>query len=171
MLRLRMLRFFIAELEDSICVVAIGATHFSCVASAAHFFIYKEIITMYDNIGKKIKDLATAAFIFGTIIAVIFGLILANDTDGLSILLIIVGPIISWISSLTLYGFGELIDKVCEIAKNTTLSETKSEAQSKTDFERINKIEKLRAQGLITEEEYVQAISKIHKEAIYNAGK
>jgi hypothetical protein len=29
------------------------------------------------------------------------------------------GSLISWISSLALYGFGELIEKTAEIARNT----------------------------------------------------
>ena len=36
-----------------------------------------------------------------------------------------------------------------------------AEENTKVDYERISKIEKLRVQGLITEEEYQQAISKV----------
>ena len=70
------------------------------------------------------------------------------------------GPFVAWVFSWLLYGYGELIEKTCEIARNTQGGERKSEAQSKVDSERINKIERLRSQGLITEEEYQQAISK-----------
>lgn len=37
----------------------------------------------------------------------------------LSIFILIVGPLFSWTSSFVMYGFGELIDKSTEIAKNT----------------------------------------------------
>ena len=52
------------------------------------------------------------------------------------------------------------IDKASDIERNTRGGERKSEAQAKVDSERIGKIEKLRSQGLITEEEYQKAISK-----------
>ncbi len=118
---------------------------------------------MYDNIGEKIKGLAKATFIVEAIAAVITGIaFMAADEDMIPVglLVMILGPIIAWVSSWLLYGFGELIDKTCDIARNTYDGERKSEAQSKVDYERISKIEKLRSQGLITEEEYQQAISK-----------
>ena len=70
------------------------------------------------------------------------------------LLVMVVGPIVAWVSSWFLYGFGELIDKASDIERNTRGGERKSEAQAKVDSERISKIEKLRSQGLITEEEY-----------------
>ncbi len=118
---------------------------------------------MYDNIGGKIKGLAKAIFIVEAIAAVITGIaLMASDEDMIPIglLVMVVGPLVAWISSWLLYGFGELIDKTCDIARNTHGGERKSEAQSKVDYERISKIERLRSQGLITEEEYQQAISK-----------
>ena len=90
---------------------------------------------MYDNIGGKIKGLAKATFIVEAIAAVIAGIaLLASEVDDLilpGILSIIVGPLIAWASSWCLYGFGELIDKACEIARNTCGGERKSEAQEK----------------------------------------
>jgi hypothetical protein len=122
---------------------------------------------MYDNIGGKIKGLAKAVFIVEAIAAVITGIaLMASDEDMIPIglLVMVVGPLVAWASSWLLYGFGELIDKTCDIARNTHGGERKSEAQSKVDYERVSKIEKLRSQGLITEEEYQQAISKNDKE-------
>ena len=118
---------------------------------------------MYDNIGGKIKGLAKASFIVAAIAEVLTGIVLmATDEDMIlyGLLVMVVGPIIAWVSSWFLYGFGELIDKACDIERNTRGGERKSEAQAKIDSERINKIENLRSQGLITEEEYLQAISK-----------
>ena len=118
---------------------------------------------MYDNIGGKIKGLAKATFIVEAIAAVITGIsLMVADDDFLLIgfLVMVAGPIVAWISSWLIYGFGELIDKTCDIERNTRGGERKSEAQAKVDSERISKIEKLRSQGLITEEEYQQAISK-----------
>ncbi len=122
---------------------------------------------MYDNIGGKIKALAKAIFIFEAIAAVIAGIALMAANDDLilfGVLALILGPAVAWVSSWLLYGFGELIEKACDIERNTRSGERKSEAQSKIDAERISKIEKLRSQGLITEEEYQQAISKNQQE-------
>jgi len=118
---------------------------------------------MYDNIGGKIKGLAKASFIVVAIAEAITGIaLMATDGDLIlyGFLVMVVGPIVAWVSSWLLYGFGELIDKASEIERNTRGGERKSEAQAKVDSERIGKIEKLRSQGLITEEEYQKAISK-----------
>jgi hypothetical protein len=106
---------------------------------------------MYDNIGGKIKGLAKAGFIVEAIVAVITGIALMASDDDLiivGVLVLLLGPIVAWVSSWLLYGFGEIIDKTCSIERNTRGGERKSEAQSKIDSERINKIEKLRSQGL-----------------------
>lgn len=121
---------------------------------------------MYDNIGRKIKNLAEAIFIIATILAVIMGIALTfllEDIFYVGLIVLVVGPIVAWISSWLLYGFGELVDKVCDIERNTRGEKGKSEAQLKVDYEKIREIEKLRSQGLITEEEYQQAIQKVQE--------
>ncbi len=115
---------------------------------------------MYDKIGSKIKGLAKVIFIVEAIVTVITGIALISSDVDIGILVIALGPIIAWVSSWLLYGFGELIDKACDIEHNTRSGEGKSEAQAKMDYIRTGKIEKLRSQGLITEEEYQQAIFK-----------
>ena len=105
---------------------------------------------MFDNIGGKIKGLAKVLFWLEAIASVIVGLVLVEDTEGLSLLLAIAGVLVAWVSAWFLYGFGEIIDKLRDIERNTRGGERKSEAQSKVDSERINKIEKLRSQGLIS---------------------
>lgn len=133
---------------------------------------------MYSNIGGKIKGLAIATFVVEAIFSVLSSIVFFimafvflidgewyNDEQIiwamlLGILVIIIGPISAWISTWLLYGFGELISKTTEIARNTRTDIKKSEAQTKLDAERIGRIEKLRSQGLITEEEYQQAVSK-----------
>lgn len=119
---------------------------------------------MYTNIGKKIKGLAIALFILETIGAFITGFILMLLDEDLILsgfLTIVITPLAAWIGSWLLYGFGELIDKICDIERNTRVrgSEKKSEVQTRIDDVRISKLEKLRAQGLITEEEYQQAVT------------
>lgn len=88
---------------------------------------------MYNNIGGKIKDLAKGTFIVESIISVIMSFVMMIDTEGLSLLLIIVGPIIAWVSSWLLYGFGEIIDKLCEISEILNPAETNIEKTTDND--------------------------------------
>ncbi len=118
---------------------------------------------MYDNIGKKIKLLAKIIFIIESIASVIIGAAVGSQDEEfilLGLLIMLIGPLFAWVSSWLLYGFGELIDKTCDIARNTRGNDIKSEAQALADSQRIGQLEKLRSQGLITEEEYQQARTK-----------
>lgn len=122
----------------------------------------------YENIGSKIKSLAKTSFVVEAIAAVITGiaLLLAEIDEGdfpFGLLVILAGPIVAWVSSWLIYGFGEIIDKLCDIEKNTR-NRDKSPKHNIINNERISKIEKLRSQGLITEEEYQQAILKAKQE-------
>ncbi len=66
---------------------------------------------MYDNIGGKIKILAKWMFAVETIAAVIIGIaLMAEDVDIVGLLVIIFGPIVAWVSSWLLYGYGQLIE-------------------------------------------------------------
>jgi len=80
--------------------------------------------SLYGNVGKKIKKLAFVDVLIFSIGSIFFGLAItfvSNNDIGIIIglLIVIIGPLVSFISSLTLYGFGELIEKACEIAENT----------------------------------------------------
>ena len=73
---------------------------------------------MFDNVGVKIKGLAKALFIIETVLAVIAGfgvMLVASKLFVVGLWILLFGPIAAWISSLLIYGFGELIDKVCDI--------------------------------------------------------
>ena len=73
---------------------------------------------MYDNIGGKIKGLAKFFFVVGLIVSLVCGIVLMTLSSGLvllGLLMIILGGIIAWISTFVLYGFGELVEKTCEI--------------------------------------------------------
>ena len=85
---------------------------------------------MYDNIGGKIKGLAKATFIVEAIAAVITGIVLWCKTEeGLCALILFCGPIVAWISSWLLYGFGESIDKLCDIEQNTRGGQSKTKIE------------------------------------------
>ena len=67
----------------------------------------------YENIGDKIKGLAQMSFVVEAIAAVITGIALMFSDEDLilyGLLVVIMGPIIAWVSSWLLYGFGQLIE-------------------------------------------------------------
>ena len=77
---------------------------------------------MYENIGGKIKTLAGVIFAFEAIAAFIAAIaIMVSDEDLIpyGLIVLVVGPLVAWVSSWLLYGFGEIIDKLCAIEYNT----------------------------------------------------
>ncbi|MBE6956123.1 MAG: hypothetical protein E7450_01550 [Ruminococcaceae bacterium] len=126
---------------------------------------------MFRNIGKKIKVLALIIFIIETAAAVITGISMMAVDEFLipsGFLVLVAGPVVAWISSWFMYGFGEIIDKLTAIEKNTRGEQSapiqpqapvQQPIQQQVPSERIQRIENLHAQGLISEDEYQQAIS------------
>ena len=119
---------------------------------------------MYDNIGNKIKSLAIVAAIIETIVSVIAGisfLFFESEMKLIGVFLLFFAPFIVFAFSWLIYGFGDLINNVNYISKNIGTGEKINEYESKMENkERELQLEKLHKQGLITEEEYLQAISK-----------
>ena len=77
---------------------------------------------MYSNIGKKIKVLAIVIFGIEAFAAFLSAIALMSVDEEMipgGIIILLVGPLLAWISSWLLYGFGELIDKTCDIERNT----------------------------------------------------
>ena len=71
---------------------------------------------LYENIGEKIKNLAKWIFVIEAISAVIGGLLVLFEEEFLAgIILIIVGPVVAWVSTWLLYAFGELVEKTCSM--------------------------------------------------------
>lgn len=120
---------------------------------------------MFVDIGKKIKGVASFIFGVGVFISFLISLFVFASIeewsywyDGaiivfLGFLVIIIGSVISWLNSFMLYGFGELIDKTCEIAENTRRGSTVEQEVCEND-EKIQLLEKWMREGLISEEEY-----------------
>ena len=84
----------------------------------------------YENIGDKIKGLAQMAFVVEAIAAVITGIaLMASDEDLIlyGLLVLIAGPIIAWVSSWLLYGFGQLIENSDIIAEEYNRKNEKHE--------------------------------------------
>lgn len=80
------------------------------------------VIFVFDNIGGKIKILAQVVCWIGIACSVISGfVIMASDEDMalLGLMIMIVGSLLSWVSSFTLYGFGQLIENTDKLVLNT----------------------------------------------------
>jgi len=77
---------------------------------------------MYENIAAKIKLLAKIVLGLGALIGLVFAILLFadvivdEDLAFLGIIPLIFGPVFGWLSSLLVYGFGELIEKTTDIA-------------------------------------------------------
>lgn len=93
----------------------------------------------YENIGNKIKGLAQMVFVVEAIAAVITGIaLMATDEDLIlyGLLVLIVGPIIAWVSSWLLYGFGQLIENSDIIAEEYNRKNEKHEKVVEKNNER-----------------------------------
>lgn len=78
----------------------------------------------YENIGEKIKELAKIIFAVEAILLVISGIYLMFVEGGsilYGLLVTIVGPILAWISSWLLYGFGQLIENSDILVENSDI--------------------------------------------------
>ena len=102
---------------------------------------------MFDHIGQRIKTLAVVITVIGMIVSVIAGCdYIFNKSRRIYGLIIIVGGIIaSWASTFILYGFGEIIDKLCDISQS--LNEQKILAVAK-EAENIDNIDKQAVKNL-----------------------
>ena len=92
---------------------------------------------MYNNIASKLKGLAWFGFIIGSIVYIISGVVILIGSGSVSgVIIIVLGPIASWITSWALYGLGHLIDIAEEINQHTQLLVNRSFVQSniKNDY-------------------------------------
>ncbi len=115
---------------------------------------------MYDKISGKIKLLAKISFWAQIAIAIIVAINAIIERDMSGLVAALVYATFAIVSTWLIYGFGEIIEKLCDIERNTRNGYVESEMESQVNYERIKKIENLRAQDLITEEEYQMVMSK-----------
>ena len=80
---------------------------------------------MFRNIGRKIKIFAMAVFWLGLAAAAILVVYALYETDSAVLGIVTVLPAVLWIglavivASFTLYGFGELVDRMKSIREKT----------------------------------------------------
>lgn len=129
----------------------------------------KEIFN-YNNIGQKIKSLTKwscwITILLIWIAAPIAFIALVSDEwtayfCWIPILAAIVGPVVVWVGSWAIYAFGEMVQGISNIDDNTFSGDKKSAVQRDSEKKKIEKLEQLRAKGLITEEEYKKTLEQI----------
>ena len=69
---------------------------------------------MFDNIGGKIKRIAETGCWIGIIFSVIMGLFFMLDGISGALFYFVLCPIASWLVSVLIYGFGELVENSTE---------------------------------------------------------
>lgn len=132
----------------------------------------KEILSVFNNISKKIKILSYVCTIVGILCSFIFGFVLLKSKNYMGIAVIILGSFISWVASFTLYGFGQLIENTDIIAnrRSTTTADTNEDVvprdrkAEKMLADRITVITTLKDDGLISEEEYQSKMESLRNE-------
>lgn len=67
---------------------------------------------LFTNISSKIKAVAQLLCWFGIFASILLGIVVISKTELLfiGILLMLLGPLLSWIGTFLLYGFGQLIE-------------------------------------------------------------
>ncbi len=131
---------------------------------------------MFEDIGAKIKIVSKVFCWIFIILSVIAAFVMFSKAGesyrtedfyiGMGWVFLIVFPLSSWLTSLFVYGFGELIEKTTEIAKNTrngdlikSTTEIAENTQEQTKDETSqNKMDELYKMGLVTKEEYAEWI-------------
>lgn len=122
---------------------------------------------MFSNIGGKIKVAAIVLCWIGILVSIIAGIKLLDeayhdDEFVIGWMVLIGAPIISWISSLFVYGFGELIEKTCDIVELMKTNAFFQRQASKAD--KIRMLNEWRTEGLITEEELDAKLEELKHE-------
>ena len=71
--------------------------------------------SLYKNIGGKVKALAQWIFALEAISAIISGIWLLSEEEGIGFLVLFLGPLVALASSWILYAFGELVEDMHEM--------------------------------------------------------
>ena len=72
---------------------------------------------MFTNVGGKIQALAFINCILGILTSIVYGLSACLRLSVLiGILVVVVGPLAAWLSSLFIYAFGEMVENINFIA-------------------------------------------------------
>lgn len=135
---------------------------------------------MFTNVGVNIKKYVKLLFgisAFLTLVITIFlmYIIIEAGGDGLALVVLLVGGlviVVEWIGTWIVYGYGELVDRVIRIEQyqnpnksakhipNPAPSPATAPAPAPNPEDRYSTLLSLRTQGLISQEEFDEAVSK-----------
>ena len=145
--------------------------------------IEKEVFLMFQNIGPKLKNVAKILCWIGIVISVciaiyfiVAGVQLNDDyyTRGsgnslitTGILYLILGPLFSWLGSISMYGIGEAVENskyVREKLDAASTEQTSSDTNTarKPGLSNAEALKQLKEEGIITQEEYNSKVKKAY---------
>ena len=113
---------------------------------------------MFSNIGGKIKKLAVILCILGMIGSVVYAIVCFSNTSKYEdltlygVLILVLGCLVSWISSFFVYGFGELIERTVSIDERLARG-------GRGSGNRADTLRQMRDEGLLSEEEYRERLN------------
>jgi len=128
---------------------------------------------MFDNIGGKIKALAKVFCWIGIIASVIYAIVnfvasgQTRNNDGYILagyMFLFLGPLVSWISSFVLYGFGQLIENTSENA--SLLRKIAGNNKGFNNTASVSEVDELRnrcKKGEISETQYCDHLFDLYK--------
>ena len=92
---------------------------------------------MFNDIGKKIQNLASISASIGIGVFVIIGIVMmsiSTEAVGIAILVMAVGGLVSWVSCFFIYGFGKLIENSeILVSRGHNLETNNSKLENKTE--------------------------------------
>ena len=115
------------------------------------------LMRMFEDVGRTIKNIAIVAFALLCFGGIITGIVLMSaDHVGLGLLILVLGPLVAFVSSCVLYGFGEIVDTALVLrfrdervgTQNTAPAASKTGAvstQKKRPYKDLAQCEKLPA--------------------------
>ncbi len=138
--------FSLSDIEQR-CVVTLRDAFLVCLSMGRTFLIhFLGGKIMWNNIGGKIKGLIKILFWLEVIANFILGIVFMSNYG---LLFWICGPLVAWLSNITLYGFAELIENSKVTAKNSQITALLSN---------INLLNEQLKLDLITEQEYADMV-------------
>ncbi len=89
---------------------------------------------MFNHIGENIKGFARLCTALGIVVSIIVAIIMCTNGGNivLGLLCLLIGALISWMSSWALYGFGEIVEAAMRI--NRKLKESDAQMNNHSNI-------------------------------------
>lgn len=148
------------------CGTSIATNTKADTDTSSNYQAKEESAGIFDDIGNKIKAVAWICFGLGIISSFLLGIysasIVSSDISPIVTVILVsaIGSLLSWVGSLFIYGFGQLIEN-SDVLVADKMSHITANNVPDTLEEKIAVLTRCRQQGLITEEEYRQKVEKL----------